>query len=84
MLHLTEHHGDCTPGAAVRIEASAVENLRAEFLAKQYRHSRPSVESVPWGSREMSITDPFGNRLTFATTALSVASPDFEIERPGD
>ena len=28
-------------------------------------YSRPGIEEMPWGSREMSIKDPFGNRLTF-------------------
>jgi catechol 2,3-dioxygenase-like lactoylglutathione lyase family enzyme len=84
VLHLTEHHGDCTPGASVRVETSDVGALHAELLAKQYRYARPNIESMPWGSREMSLADPFGNRLTFATTAPSVASADFEIERPGD
>ena len=83
VLHLTEHYGDCSPGAALRIETSDVEGLQKELLAKQYRYSRPSIEDMPWGSREMSIKDPFGNRLTFATAAPNVARPDFEIERVG-
>lgn len=27
--------------------------------------ARPGLEDMPWGSREMSVKDPFGNRLTF-------------------
>ena len=83
VLHLSEHHGDCCPGAALRIETSDVESLQTELLAKQYRYSRPNIESMPWGSREMSIKDPFGNRLTFATSEPALASPDFQVERPG-
>ena len=42
VLHLSEHHGDASPGAA-----------------------------MPWGTRDMAVADPFGNRLTF-TSAISV------------
>jgi catechol 2,3-dioxygenase-like lactoylglutathione lyase family enzyme len=40
VLHLSEHHGDASPGGCLRIEEQ------------------------PWG-RDMSVRDPFGNRLTF-------------------
>jgi len=71
VLHLSEHHGDASPAAALRIEASDVDALLAELAAKTYRHARPQIELMPWGTRDMSITDPFGNRLTF-TTAISL------------
>ena len=70
ILHLSEHHGDCCPGAAMRIETNELEAFQAELLAKSYKNARPGIEETPWGSRDMSITDPFGNRLTF-TTAIS-------------
>lgn len=64
-LHLSEHHGDCCPGAAVRIETDELEALEAELNDKHYGFARPGIEDMPWGTREMSVTDPFGNRLTF-------------------
>jgi len=67
VLHLSEHHGDCSPGSALRIEASDVDGYHAELSAKHYKYARPGIEKTPWGTREMSVTDPFGNRLTFAT-----------------
>jgi catechol 2,3-dioxygenase-like lactoylglutathione lyase family enzyme len=66
ILHLSEHHGDCCPGAAVRIETTELDALHAELTAKHYKYYRPGIEEVPWG-RDMSIKDPFGNRLTFTT-----------------
>ena len=69
LLHLTEHHGDATPGSAARIAVSDVDALWRELQARPYPNARPAVEAMPWGSREMSITDPFGNRLTFHTAA---------------
>jgi catechol 2,3-dioxygenase-like lactoylglutathione lyase family enzyme len=65
VLHLSEHHGDATPGGAVRIESTDVDVFQAELLARQYKYARPGVELMPWGTRDMSIKDPFGNRLTF-------------------
>ena len=65
VLHLSEHHGDCSPGAAMRIETDDLDAFRAELLAKRYKYARPGIQDMPWGTRDMSIGDPFGNRLTF-------------------
>ena len=70
ILHLSEHHGDCIPGAAMRIETEGLDDFQQQLVAKEYRYARPAIEEMPWGSRDMSIKDPFGNRLTF-TTAIS-------------
>ena len=70
VLHLSEHHGDCSPGAAMRIQVDDIDAFHRELSAKQYRYARPQVEDAPWGSRELSVRDPFGNRLTF-TDAIS-------------
>jgi uncharacterized glyoxalase superfamily protein PhnB len=77
VLHLSEHHGDATPGSAIRIETAGLDAFQAELNAKQYRYARPGIEDMPWGTRDMSITDPFGNRLTF-TTRDSKAGKDTE------
>ncbi|GLS06312.1 glyoxalase [Chitiniphilus shinanonensis] len=64
-LHLTEHHGDCCPGAAVFIRTDGVDALHAELATRDYPWLRPSVEVAPWGDRLLKLTDPFGNRLLF-------------------
>jgi len=64
-LHLSEHYGDASPGSSVRIESPDVERFSAELLAKAFKFARPGVESMPWGNREMRVSDPFGNRLIF-------------------
>jgi uncharacterized glyoxalase superfamily protein PhnB len=68
ILHLSEHHGDGSPGAAMRIETTDLDTFQRQLSAKQYRYARPSIETTPWGSHDMSVTDPFGNRLTFTDT----------------
>jgi catechol 2,3-dioxygenase-like lactoylglutathione lyase family enzyme len=65
LLHLSEHHGDASPGSALRIEVDLLDELHAELTAKHYRYSRPGIEQQPWG-RDMSVADPFGNRLVFS------------------
>jgi uncharacterized glyoxalase superfamily protein PhnB len=67
-LHLSEHYGDATPGAAIRIEAEDVDAFAASLRAKDFKFAKPGVESTPWG-RETRLTDPFGNKLTFFTSA---------------
>jgi uncharacterized glyoxalase superfamily protein PhnB len=69
-LHLSEHHGDASPGAAMRIEVDDIDALHAELAVKPYAFARPAIETMPWGTRDMTIADPFGNRLTF-TDAIS-------------
>ena len=64
-LHLSEHNGDCSPGAHVRIATSALDALAQELSSKAYTFAKPVVEVQPWGLREMTLADPFGNRLTF-------------------
>lgn len=70
VLHLSEHHGDACPGAAMRIETDDIEAFHAELIARRYGNARPGLEETPWGSKDVSVTDPFGNRLTF-TNAIS-------------
>ena len=67
VLHLSAHFGDGTPGAAVRIAVDDVDAFQQELIAKHYKYARPGVQDQPWGMREMSIKDPFGNTLTYAT-----------------
>ena len=67
IIHLSEHHGDATPGATVFVPVENIDALASELQAKQYRYAKPAVEAVPWG-RIMEIWDPFGNRLRFAET----------------
>ncbi|KZN16612.1 MULTISPECIES: glyoxalase superfamily protein [Pseudomonas] len=71
VLHLSEHHGDSTPGSALRIETDELEAFQQQLLAKEYAFARPQIQAMPWGSQDMTISDPFGNRLVF-TNAISV------------
>jgi catechol 2,3-dioxygenase-like lactoylglutathione lyase family enzyme len=67
VLHLSEHHGDCSPGAAIRIETTELDEFHAELRSKDYKYARPGIQEMSWGTRDMSVQDPFGNRLTFTS-----------------
>ena len=71
VLHLSGHQGDSTPGSALRIETDELEVFQQQLLAKQYPFAHPQIQAMPWGSQDMTIADPFGNRLVF-TNAISV------------
>lgn len=66
VLHLSEHHGDGTPGTAVLIQMRGIEAYQRELAARNYRYFRPGIEKAPWKARMMSVIDPFGNHLRFA------------------
>jgi catechol 2,3-dioxygenase-like lactoylglutathione lyase family enzyme len=65
VLHLSEHHGDASPGAGVLVRTHGLDELHRELTARDYRHMRPGIEPTPWGARLMEVVDPFGNRLRF-------------------
>jgi len=67
-LHISEHYGDATPGSAVRIPVDDVSAYMAVLRAKNFGNACPGEpQATPWGSREITITDPAGNRLIFYT-----------------
>ena len=61
-LHLSEHHGDGTPGTTVHVETRGVRELHAELSAKDYPYLRPGIEENEIGTC-ITLLDPFGNRL---------------------
>jgi len=70
VLHLSEHHGDASPGARLRIESDDIDGFVKELQARPYKYARPGApEQMPWGTREITLADPFGNRLTFTSPA---------------
>jgi catechol 2,3-dioxygenase-like lactoylglutathione lyase family enzyme len=65
VVHLSEHHGDGTPGSIAYVYMTGVEALHRELIDKKYRHNRPGLQRQDWGMLEMTVTDPFNNRITF-------------------
>ncbi len=64
-FHLSEHHGDSVPGVRVFIECNEIEKYFAELQSRPYKYYRPGIQETFYGSKEMVVQDPFGNKLSF-------------------
>ena len=72
-LHLSEHHGDGTPGSIAYVYTAGVRDLHRELNDKRYRHNRPGLQEQDWGMTEVTVCDPFNNRITFGERTLKDA-----------
>lgn len=70
-VHVSEHFGDAAPGATLRVGVDDVHAYCAALNAKRYRNARPGIQRQPWGMDDMTINDPFGNKLIFCTPTPS-------------
>ncbi len=73
VLHLSEHHGDGTPGQAIYVASTGVRELHAELAAKDYPFLNPGIVPSP-GAHDgacMDLLDPFGNTLRLDERATS-------------
>jgi hypothetical protein len=68
-LHLSEHHGDGTPGSSVWIPVDDVRALHAELSARTYANVNPGIDPDAPGGPTMDLTDPFGNTLRLCQSA---------------
>ena len=73
-FHLSEHHGDGTPGSRAYIYMTGVEELHREPTGKTYKYNRPGLQQQEWGMLELQVCDPFENRVTFAEPAEKSAA----------
>ena len=73
-FHLSEHHGDATPGSTAYVYMTGVEELHRELNDKKYRHMRPGLQRQEWGMTELGVIDPFGNHIRFGERTASPAA----------
>lgn len=64
-LHLSEHHGDATPGSAVFVWCKDLKAYHKELIDKQYKYNRPGIEDAFYNAWCVDVSDPFGNRISF-------------------
>jgi uncharacterized glyoxalase superfamily protein PhnB len=65
VLHLSEHHGDACLGSSLRARVEGLDAYHGELSAKGDGFMNPGIENTEWGTREVSVIDPFGNRIHF-------------------
>jgi catechol 2,3-dioxygenase-like lactoylglutathione lyase family enzyme len=63
-IHLSEHHGDASPGTTTFVWMRGIESFAKELNDKKYGYGRPGIHRAAWGN-EMTVHDPFGNRIRF-------------------
>jgi len=76
ILHLSEHHGDGTPGTNVFIWGEGVPEYHKELLGKNYKYNRPGLEKTFYNAISFTVNDPFGNKIIF--------NEEFDEEKHGD
>jgi catechol 2,3-dioxygenase-like lactoylglutathione lyase family enzyme len=68
VFELTEHHGECSPGASVAIEDfEGLEAYHLQLLDKNYRYGKPGLKRPDWPENTLVLTvyDPFSNKIHF-------------------
>ena len=65
VFHLSEHHGDGTPGSRAYVYMTGVEAFQRELIGKKYRYNRPGLDRQDWGMLEVTVNDPFDNKIIF-------------------
>ena len=63
VLHLSEHHGDGTPGSRAYVYMTGVEAFQRELIGKKYRYNRPGLDRQDWGMLEVTVNDPFDTKI---------------------
>ena len=63
-LHLSEHHGDASPGSTLFVPMLNIQLFHDELAAKRYGYGRPQIVQQDWG-QVLEVYDPFGNRIRF-------------------
>ena len=68
IFHLSEHHGDGSPGVRVTVdEFKGLREYHKQLIDKKYKYNRPGLEIPFWDPDSITVTviDPVGNRITF-------------------
>jgi catechol 2,3-dioxygenase-like lactoylglutathione lyase family enzyme len=73
-INLSEHHGDGTPGSVAYVNMTGIRELHRELSEKKYRHNHPGLLEQEWGMTELTVTDPFNNRITFGERTAASAT----------
>ena len=69
ILHLSEHHGDASPGSHVQInDFKDLKAYQKGLIDKKYKYGRPGLKVPEWNKNEITMTvhDPFGNKISFS------------------
>ncbi|REC50271.1 glyoxalase superfamily protein [Chryseobacterium pennipullorum] len=68
VFHLSEHHGDASPGSSVFIWGEDIAAFHKELIDKNYKYNRPGLEKTFYDAVSFTVNDPFGNKIIFNET----------------
>lgn len=74
-IFLSEHEGDCKVGGAAYFVVPDVDACYREIVARGIVRTDPTADT-PWGTREMVVKDPDGNRIRFASSVAQTSATD--------
>ncbi|MFT4203200.1 MAG: glyoxalase superfamily protein [Chitinophagaceae bacterium] len=75
-IHLSEHHGDCSPGARIMVtDFDGLESFHKTLIDKDYKYNKPGIGPAFWDDDSIvtEVIDPFGNRITFTGKRITNA-----------
>jgi hypothetical protein len=67
-INLSEHHGECSPGALIVIEDfKNLKQYHQTLIDKHYPFMLPGISTPEWDAHTLTTTviDPFYNRIQF-------------------
>lgn len=64
-LHLSEHHGDATPGSKVLVWCKDLKAYHQQLTDKKYKYNKPGFEETLYDSWCVEVVDPFCNKISF-------------------
>lgn len=65
LLHLSEHHGDGTPGTHLHISCTGIKEFHQMLTDKKYKYGRPGLEDTFYNTWSVTVHDSAGNILIF-------------------
>ena len=65
VFHLSEHHGDGTPGSKVYVITEGLQEYHKELQSKKYKYNNPGISKTAWNTLCVNVCDPFGNKIDF-------------------
>lgn len=83
VLHLSEHYGDGSPGTCFHVKYRGVRALHRELRRKRYPYWRPGVIESFRGTPQLTLLDPFGNKLYLEEPVPTPAPKRRQRERAG-
>ncbi len=65
VFHLSEHHGDSTPGSKAYVIMERLKEFHKELKGKDYKYMKPGIGKTEWNTLCVDVADPFGNKISF-------------------